>query len=134
MLWYFLLCRLWKIILFLIAVWKVVVGWQPTLNLAFGERKGRMKKTPCCSSHLPFSDSEINRWQYDDFLMSEVWVTSEQHKGKISSCNLLWSGQLNRFRASSSCLYLSWIIGDEKYIFVVLAPVSLFQIKSHRDL
>lgn len=39
---------------------------------SFLGKRGMMKKTPCSSSCLPFSDSEINLWQYDDFLMSEV--------------------------------------------------------------
>ena len=132
---YILLCRLWKPILFLIAVWKVCVGWQPSPDLAFWERKGVMKKAPCSFLRLLFFDSEIDLSKYDDFLISEVWVALQERKEKLSSCNLLLSGQLNRFQGPSSCLYILWIIGDEKKnVFVVSAPASpTFHRKSRRD-
>lgn len=117
-----------------IAVWKVFMGWQPSPNLAPWERKSRMKETPCRSSRLPLSDSEISLLHYDDFRATGVCVTLELHKGEGSSWSSSQPGQLNRFRAASSCLYLSRITGDEKKnVFVASAPASLFQIKSCRD-
>ena len=131
---YILLCRLWKPILFLIAVWKVCMGWQPSPDLAFWESKGVMKKAPCSSLRLPFFDSEIDLSRYDDFLISEVWVALQDRKEKLSSCNLLLSGQLNRFQGPSLCLYISWIIGDEKQCLCDLSSLlPHFHRKSCRD-
>lgn len=90
------------------------MGWRPGPNLAPRERKSRMKESPCRFSRLPLSDSEISLFQYDDFRATGVWVTLELHKGEGSSCSSSQPGQLNGFRASSSCLYLSRITGDEK--------------------
>ena len=93
------------------------------------DEKGPLQLPP--SAVLRLRDRPFSIWW-----LPNIWsVSLQERKEKLSSCNLLLSGQLNRFQGPSSCLYILWIIGDEKKnVFVVSAPASpTFHRKSRRD-
>lgn len=93
------------------------------------DEKGPLQFPP--SAILRLRDRPFSIWW-----LPNIWSVSgfTRRKEKLSSCKLLLSGQLNRFQGPSSCLYVSWIIGDEKQCLCGLRSLlPHFHRKSCRD-